>query len=64
MISNSNAQPIRIGIMGFGLIVRYIYSEALKNDHFDVNAISDIGSLEILDYLLEYETRETCKVEL
>lgn len=64
MINDNSTRPIRLGIMGFGHIGRYIFSEALKNDQFTVNAISDIGRLDILHYLLETESRETCNVEV
>lgn len=55
---------IRLGIMGFGHIGRYVYSLASKKQKFVVNAISDIGSPDILHYLLKNEIRDSCEVEL
>lgn len=55
---------IRLGIMGFGHIGRYIYSLASENQQFVVNAISDIGSPDILRYLLNNEIRNNCEVNL
>jgi len=53
---------IKIGIMGFGHIGRYIYSKMDKNPNFKVNAICDIGNPNILKYLLESENRNNCKI--
>jgi glyceraldehyde 3-phosphate dehydrogenase len=50
--------------MGFGHIGRYVYSLASKKQKFVVNAISDIGSPDILHYLLKNEIRDSCEVEL
>ena len=50
--------------MGFGHIGRYIYSLASEKQKFVVNAISDIGSPDILHYLLKNEIRDNCEVEL
>lgn len=55
---------IRLGIMGFGHIGRYVYSLASEKQKFVVNAISDIGSPDILHYLLKNEIRDSCEVEL
>ncbi len=51
----SNA--VNIGIMGFGHIGRYIYENALSSDFFNVKAISDIGSIDSLVYLLNNDPR-------
>jgi len=51
---------IRLGIMGFGHIGRYVYSLASKKQKFVVNAISDIGSPDILHYLLKNKIRDSC----
>ena len=50
--------------MGFGHIGRYVYSLASKKQKFVVNAISDIGSPDILHYLLKNKIRDSCQVEL
>ena len=55
---------IRLGIMGFGHVGRYVYSLASEKQKFVVNAISDIGSPDILHYLLKNEIRDSCEVEL
>ena len=44
--------PVRVGIMGFGRVGRQIYQLALRDERFDVVAISDIGRPEILHHLL------------
>lgn len=55
---------IKVGIMGFGHIGRYIYSKMDKDPQFSVNAICDIGNPDILKYLLESESRNNCKVDI
>lgn len=48
--------PIRVGIMGFGQIGRQLYDLAAQSDDIEVVAVADIGSPEILHYLLRAET--------
>ena len=43
---------IRLGLMGFGRIGRQIYQLSLEDDAFDIVAISDVGSPDILHHLL------------
>ena len=43
--------------MGFGHIGRYIYENALDSNFFQVKAISDIGNIESLQYLLNNNLR-------
>lgn len=43
---------IRLGLMGFGRIGRQIYRLSLDDDAFDIVAISDVGSPDILHHLL------------
>ena len=45
-------KKINLGIMGFGHIGRYIYEHTLNSKIFQVKAISDIGNIESLHYLL------------
>ena len=45
-------RKLRVGMMGFGRVGRQIYRLALKDERFDVVAISDIGRPEILHHLL------------
>lgn len=47
--------PIRIGIMGFGLIGRHLYRLALESDDVVIPAICDIGRPDIIHYLLDTE---------
>jgi len=55
---------IRLGIMGFGLIGRQLYQHAVEGDIFEVAAVSDVGSPEILHYLLTRDVREPpCRLE-
>ena len=50
-------KKIKIGINGFGRIVRTIFRVALLRDYFDVVAINDLNdSLESLAYLIKYDT--------
>lgn len=50
--------------MGFGLIGRQLYQHALEGNAFEVAAISDVGSPEILHYLLTRDVREPeCRLE-
>lgn len=55
---------IKIGIIGFGHIGRYVYLNTLNNPNLDVAAISDIGKLDVLHYLLANEPRNKCDVSL
>jgi glyceraldehyde 3-phosphate dehydrogenase len=48
---------VRLGIMGFGEIGRHIYRLCAEEDLFEVVAISDYGRAEILNYLLDVETK-------
>lgn len=50
------AKPVRIGLMGFGRIGRLTYELAARSSDIEVVAIADIGSPEILHYLLCAET--------
>jgi glyceraldehyde 3-phosphate dehydrogenase len=50
--------------MGFGLVGRQLYQHALEGDVFEVAAISDVGSPEILHYLLTRDVKEPdCRLE-
>jgi len=53
---------IKMGIMGFGLIGRNLYSESLKCDDIEISAVCDIGDPEILIYLIQKEFKNTEKV--
>ena len=57
-------EKINIGIMGFGHIGRYIYLSTLNNPNISVTAISDIGKLDVLHYLLANEPRNKCDVSV
>ena len=48
---------VNIGIMGFGHIGRYIYENALNSNIFAIKAVSDISSIESLQYLLNNNLR-------
>lgn len=54
----SPGTPIRIGIMGFGQTGRQIYDLASRSEDVEVVAIADIGSPDILHYLLRSEVNE------
>ena len=51
------SKKINLGIMGFGHIGRYIYENAINSNIFTVKAISDIGNIESLQYLLNNNLR-------
>jgi len=55
---------IKLGLMGFGIIGRKLYSESLKHDNMEISAISDIGDPAILEYLLKTEFENTNNVTL
>ena len=50
--------PLKIGLMGFGLIGRQIYELAALSKDIEIVAIVDLGSPEILHYLLCAEVME------
>jgi glyceraldehyde 3-phosphate dehydrogenase len=50
--------------MGFGEVGRHIYRLCMEDDIFEVVAISDYGSPEILAYLVGAETKGKVKVDL
>ncbi|HEY6130527.1 MAG TPA: glyceraldehyde 3-phosphate dehydrogenase NAD-binding domain-containing protein [Halioglobus sp.] len=56
--------PIRVGIMGFGLIGRQIYELASHSTDVEVVAIADVGKPEILHYLLSAEVAKPLRHEL
>ncbi len=57
-------RPIRLGIMGFGLIGRQIYELASHCDDVEVVAIADVGKPDILHYLLCSEVEEPQRHQL
>jgi len=46
----------RVGINGFGRIGRLFFRQAFGLSDFDIVAVNDLGNLENLAYLLEYDT--------
>ena len=50
------SQKIRIGINGFGRIGRTFFRMAYDHELMEVVSINDLGNLENLAYLLEYDT--------
>jgi glyceraldehyde 3-phosphate dehydrogenase len=50
--------------MGFGLVGRQLYQHALEGDVFEVVAVSDVGSPDILHYLLTHDVKAPeCRLE-
>jgi glyceraldehyde 3-phosphate dehydrogenase len=49
-------EKTRIAINGFGRIGRLFFKSALESDNLEVVAINDLGDIENLAYLLEYDT--------
>ncbi len=50
------ANPVRIGLNGFGRIGRLFLRQALERPEFEIVAINDLGDLENLAYLVKYDT--------
>jgi glyceraldehyde 3-phosphate dehydrogenase len=50
------SQKIKIGINGFGRIGRTFFRMAHNHPHMEVVSINDLGNLENLAYLLQYDT--------
>jgi len=48
--------PIRIAINGFGRIGRSFFKQALERQELEIVAVNDLGSIENLAYLLQYDT--------
>ena len=57
-------KKIRIGLMGFGEILRHIFRLCLEDDRIEIVAIGEIGRPEIFRYLLKVETKKPIDVEL
>jgi len=49
-------EKARVAINGFGRIGRTFFRMAYNNPHFEVVAINDLGDVDNLAYLLEYDT--------
>ena len=49
-------KKIRVGINGFGRIGRAFFKVALDRDDMEVVAINDLGDVNNLAYLLQYDT--------
>lgn len=54
--SSSDGKKIKVAINGFGRIGRAFYRIAWDNPNIDVVAINDLGSMESLAYLLQYDS--------
>jgi glyceraldehyde 3-phosphate dehydrogenase len=50
-------RPLRIGIMGFGLIGRHLYRLAAASDDIVIPVVSDVAAPETLHYLLGIRSR-------
>jgi glyceraldehyde 3-phosphate dehydrogenase len=48
--------PVKIAINGFGRIGRTFFRQAFSRPEIDIVAINDVGEIENLAYLLEYDT--------
>lgn len=55
---------IRVGLMGFGEIGRDIYRLSLEQPELEVVAISDIGRVDILHYLMKTDGRNPIEAEM
>jgi glyceraldehyde 3-phosphate dehydrogenase (phosphorylating) len=60
----ATGRPVRVGIMGFGQIGRQIFDLASRSEDIEVVAIADVGSPEILHYLLSSEANQPERHEL
>lgn len=50
------ANPIQVGINGFGRIGRKVVRLALQNDNVEITGINDLGSIDTLAHLLKYDS--------
>lgn len=50
------SKPIRVAINGFGRIGRHAFKIAMEKPELEVVAINDLGSLEVMAHLLQYDT--------
>jgi glyceraldehyde 3-phosphate dehydrogenase len=57
-------KTVKIGLMGFGQIGRQLYHLAAASNDLELVAISDIGSPEVLHYLLSTDSGTPAKCEL
>ena len=58
------ANPVRIGLMGFGQIGRQLYHLAAAEDDSQIVAVSDIGAPDVLHYLLSTDSGQSSSCEL
>ncbi len=49
-------EKIRVAINGFGRIGRAFFRMSYENEYFEVVAVNDLGNIQNLAYLLEYDT--------
>ncbi len=55
-MNEKNNKKIRLAINGFGRIGRFLLKLAIENPKIEIVAINDLGDVENLAYLLEYDT--------
>ncbi len=55
-IFKKEEKKLRVAINGFGRIGRAFYRIAWNNPHIDVVAVNDLGSMDSLAYLLEFDS--------
>ncbi len=58
------SKKINIAINGFGRIGRLLFKMALKNEEVEVVAINDLGDVENMTYLLNYDTAQKSLLEI
>jgi glyceraldehyde 3-phosphate dehydrogenase len=63
-MKDSGMKKARVAINGFGRIGRAFFKQALGHDAFEIVAINDLGDLENLAYLLNYDTVYGTSVDL
>ncbi len=57
-------RKIRVAINGFGRIGRLFFKMAEKSGQIDIVAINDLGDVENMAYLLNYDTAQKSLLEL
>jgi len=57
-------RPIRVGLMGFGQIGRMIYEHAARSNDVEIVVATDLGSPEILHYLLQADSDDRTRTIL
>jgi glyceraldehyde 3-phosphate dehydrogenase len=59
-----NSKKIKVSINGFGRIGRLFFKLAQQNENIEIVAINDLGDVENMAYLLNYDTAQKSFLEI